>query len=101
MPVASPVRMIAIGLAALNLAGIAWLGWFMASTLIYDGVMVLELTLCVVATATLAGVTWAGWRLHRRGRSGAGITLLALGAMPVAAALGFLLYLEANPIDWR
>lgn len=48
--------------------------------------------------AVLVMLTLGGLALNRRGRTGAAITLLAIGTLPIVAAAG---YLEANPIDWR
>lgn len=90
-----------IVLAAINVAGIAGLGWFAAHMLIYDGMMAIELSMCAGLMALLAAITAGGVALRRRGRGGATIVLLALAAVPTIAAFGFLLYLDSHPIDWR
>ncbi len=69
--------------------------------LIHDGVMIPEISGCVVLMAILAGFTAGGLALRRRGKTTAAIVLLAVGAVPVILAYGFLLYLTVNPIDWR
>lgn len=100
-PPASPTRIAAYGLAGLNLLGIVALAWFVGYLLYYDGVMQFELSLCAAAAAFLAATMGGGLYLERRGYPRAGIVVLAIGALPVLAATGFILYLQANPIDWK
>lgn len=88
-------------LSAINGAGMLGLGWFAAQMVTYDGVMVLEVSISAGLIAIMAALTVGGLVLARRGRSGAAIALLAVAALPTLAAFGFLIYLEANPIDWR
>ena len=89
------------GLAALNIAGILGLGWLVLEMLIHDGVMVLEILSCVVAMALLAGTTAGALALERRGRKRIAIALSGVTALPAILVYGFLVYLDANPIDWR
>lgn len=88
-------------LAAANIAGALGLLWFVAQTLHYDGVMMLELLLSAAAIAVLAGITAGGLTLDRHGKAVAAHGLLAITAVPTFATFGFLFYLDANPIDWR
>ena len=88
-------------LASMNVVGIIGLGWFAAEMLIYDGVMVIELLMCAGLMAVLAAITAGGFTLERRGMTRAAIVLLAVAAVPTIVVFGFLLYLHANPIDWR
>ena len=89
------------GFAAVNIAGILGLGWFVVEMLIHDGVMVLEIVSCVVAMSLLAGSTAGALALARRGRTKAAVILSGVTALPAIFVYGFLVYLEANPIDWR
>lgn len=89
------------GLVAVNSAGVLGLGWFVVEILIHDGVMVLEVLSCVVAMSLLAGSTVGALLLKRRGRKTTAIILSGVTALPAIFVYGFLVYLEANPIDWR
>jgi apolipoprotein N-acyltransferase len=89
------------GLAAVNIASILGLGWFALEMLIHDGVMVLEILSCVVAMSLLAGSTAGALALQRRGRKKMAIILSGVTALPAVFVYGFLVYLDANPIDWR
>ena len=89
------------GLASLNLAGLLGLLWATATMLHYDGVMPLELSLCLVPAALLAIIVRYGFALARRGRITPAFGLLAIGAVPVMLAVGFLLWLESHPVDMR
>ena len=89
------------GLAAVNIAGVLGLAWFVVEMLIHDGVMVLEILSCVVAMSLLAGTTAGALALKRRGRKKTAIILSGVTALPAIFVYGFLVYLELNPIDWR
>ena len=69
--------------------------------LFYDGVMVVELAICAALISVLALTTGGALALRRRGKTGSAVALLAVTALPTLAAFGFLIYLDANPIDWR
>lgn len=97
----SPAQIAVAVLAAIDAAAIVGLVWFAAKMLGDESVMVVEVSVCAGLAAVLAGLIWGGMALHRRGRTGAAIAVLAVGAVPTLAVIGFLLYLEANPIDWR
>jgi hypothetical protein len=92
---------IVAGLVAVNIAGVLGLGWFVIEMLIHDGVMVLEMLSCVVAMSLLAGTTAGALVLERRGRKKTAVILSGVTALPAIFAYGFLVYLDANPIDWR
>ena len=92
---------IVTGFAAINIAGLLALLWAIATMLYYDGVMLVELSLCLVPAALLAVIVRAGFALARGGRIRPAIGLLALGAVPVMLIVGFLLWLESHPIDMR
>jgi TRAP-type C4-dicarboxylate transport system permease small subunit len=92
---------IVAGLVAVNIAGVLGLGWFVVEMLIHDGVMVLEILSCVVAMSLLAGTTAGALALKRRGRNKTAIILSGVTALPAIFVYGFLVYLNANPIDWR
>lgn len=94
-------RFVVAALASINIAGFLGLAWFAYKVVFHDGVMWVELAICAVPMAVLALTTWGGLALRRRGHSGAAVALLAVTALPTLAALGFLLYLDSNPIDWR
>ena len=89
------------GLAAVNIAGVIGVGWTVAVMLFYDGLMIVELSICAGLMVVLAAITVSAFALRRRGRIGAAVALLAIGALPTIAVYGFLLYLVSNPIDWR
>ncbi|MDO8976263.1 hypothetical protein [Reyranella sp.] len=89
------------GLAAVNIAGVLGLAWFVVEMLIHDGVMVLEMLSCVVAMSLLAVTTAGALLLKRRGRKKTAIILSGVTALPAIFVYGFLVYLDANPIDWR
>ena len=89
------------GLVAVNIAGVLGLGWFVVEMLIHDGVMVLEILSSVVAMSLLAGTTVGALALKRRGRNKTAIILSGVTALPAIFVYGFLVYLNANPIDWR
>jgi cytochrome bd-type quinol oxidase subunit 2 len=89
------------GLAAVNIAGVLGLAWFVVEMLIHDGVMVLEMLSCVVAMSLLAVTTSGALLLKRRGRKKTAIILSGVTALPAIFVYGFLVYLELNPIDWR
>jgi len=89
------------GLAAVNIAGVLGLGWFVVEMLIHDGVMVLEILSCVVAMSLLAGTAAGALALKRRGRTKAAVGLSGITALPTIFVYGFLVYLNLNPIDWR
>jgi apolipoprotein N-acyltransferase len=89
------------GLAAVNIAGVLGLAWFVVEMLIHDGVMVLEMLSCVVAMSLLAVTTSGALLLKRRGRKKTAIILSGVTALPAIFVYGFLVYLDANPIDWR
>lgn len=89
------------GLAAVNIAGVLGLGWFVIEMLIHDGVMVLEMLSCVVAMSLLAGTAAGALALNRRGKTTAAVVLSGVTALPTVFVYGFLVYLDANPIDWR
>lgn len=95
------MRIGAAALASMNIAGVLGLGWFAIKTLRNDGVMVVELSICAGLMAVLAAITAGGFALERRGKSRGAVALLAVAALPTIAVFGFLLYLDANPIDWR
>ena len=97
----APVEIVAAALASMNIAGVLGLGWFVAEMLLDDGVMVVELSICAGLMAVLAAITAGGFALERRGKSGAAVALFAIAAVPTIAVLGFLLYLDGHPIDWR
>jgi len=88
-------------LAAVNIAGVLGLGWAAAVMLFYDGVMIVELSICAGLMAVLAALTGSAFALGRRGRIGGAVALMAAGALPTIAVYGLLLYLDFNPIDWR
>lgn len=88
-------------LASINIAGVVGLVWFAAGMLTHDGVMVIELSICAGLIAILVSLTACGVLLGRRGMSGGGLTLLAVGGLPTLFVYAFLLYLDFNPIDWR
>ncbi len=88
-------------LAAANIAGALGLLWYVVQTLRYDGVMILELLLSAAPVAVQTGITAGGLALDRYGKTVAAFSLLATAAVPTLATFGFLLYLDANPIDWR
>lgn len=92
---------IVAGLVAVNIAGVLGLGWFVVEMLIHDGVMVLEILSSVVAMSLLAGTTVGALALKRRGRNKTAIILSGVTALPAIFVYGFLVYLNANPIDWR
>ena len=92
---------IVAGLVAVNIAGVLGLGWFVVEMLIHDGVMVLEMLICVVGMSLLAGTTVGALLLKRRGREKTAIVLSGVTALPAIFVYGFLVYLNANPIDWR
>lgn len=94
-------RIAVFSLAAINIAGALGLAWFVVEMLRYDGVMVFELSLCAGLIAAIALVTVGGLKLQRAGKTAAAIALLAVAAVPTTAAIAFLVYLNANPIDWR
>lgn len=94
-------EIVVAALASINIAGVIALGWFVVEMLTYDGVMIPEISGCVVLMALLAGFTAGGLALRRRGKTTAAIVLLAVGAVPMILTYGFLLYLTLNPIDWR
>lgn len=89
------------GFAAVNIAGILGLGWFVLEMLIHDGVMALEILSCVVAMLLLAGATASALALKHRGAKKTAIILAGVTALPTIFVYGFLVYLDANPIDWR
>ncbi len=89
------------GLAAVNITGVIGLGWTVAVVLFYDGMMIVELSICAGVMAVLAAITGGAFALRRSGRIGATIGLLGLSALPTIAVYGFLLYLVSHPIDWR
>jgi len=89
------------GLAAVNIAGVLGLGWFVVEMLIHDGVMVLEISSCVVAMSLLAGTTAGALALERRSRRKTAVILSGVTALPAIFVYGFLVYLDVNPIDWR
>lgn len=88
-------------LAAVNISGVLGLGWFVVEMLLHDGVMALEILSCVVAMVLLAGTTAGALTLKRRGRKKTAIILSGVTALPTIFVYGFLVYLDANPIDWR
>jgi hypothetical protein len=92
---------IVAGPVAVNIAGVLGLGWFVVEMLIHDGVMVLEMLICVVGMSLLAGTTVGALLLKRRGREKTAIVLSGVTALPAIFVYGFLVYLNANPIDWR
>ena len=94
-------QVVAALLASINIAGVVGLVWFAAGMLANDGVMVIELSICAGLIAILVSLTACGVLLGRRGLSGGGLTLLAVGALPTLFVYGFLVYLDFNPIDWR
>lgn len=94
-------EIVAAGMASINIAGVVGLGWFTAGILNYDGVMVIELSICAGLMALLLLITGGGFALKRRGRTAAALAVLAAGALPTLLVYGFLLYLDNNPIDWR
>ena len=89
------------GLAAINGAGAVGLAWWAATILIYDGVLIEELTICAVLIPLLAAITAGGLALDRRGGSKSAVALLTLAALPIVAIYGLLFYLDAHPIAWR
>jgi len=89
------------GLAAVNIAGVLGLGWFVVEMLIHDGVMVLEILSCVVLISLLAGTTAGALALKHRGKTKAAAILSGVTALPTIFVYGFLVYLDFNPIDWR
>ena len=89
------------GLAAVNISGVLGLGWFVLEMLLHDGVMALEILSCVAAMVLLAGTTAGALALKRRGRKKTAIILAGVTALPTIFVYGFLVYLDANPIDWR
>ncbi|HQS16266.1 hypothetical protein [Reyranella sp.] len=98
----APTKIVTSAMAAINVAGTLGLGWFVVEILTHDGVvMVVELSACASLMALLAALTGGGLVLARRGRIRTGMALLAVGALPAVFVYGFLVYLDANPIDWR
>jgi hypothetical protein len=96
-----PMRILLTIAISITIAGMFGLGWLATGMLAYDGVMVMELSICAALMALLAAITTGGLALDRRGRTKAAIALLSVGAIPTLAVYGFLVYLEFNPIDWR
>ena len=94
-------QVVAALLASINIAGVVGLVWFAAGMLANDGVMVVELSICAGLIAILFSLTACGVLLGRRGMSGGGLTLLAVGSLPTLFVYAFLVYLDFNPIDWR
>lgn len=94
-------QVVAALLASINIAGVVGLVWFAAGMLTHDGVMVIELSICAGLIAILVSLTACGVLLGRRGMSGGGLTLLAVGSLPTLFVYAFLVYLDFNPIDWR
>jgi len=94
-------QVVAALLASINIAGVVGLVWFAAGMLTHDGVMVIELSICAGLIAILVSLTACGVLLARRGMSGGGLTLLAVGSLPTLFVYAFLVYLDFNPIDWR
>ncbi|WP_439613173.1 hypothetical protein [Reyranella sp.] len=94
-------QVVAALLASINIAGVVGLVWFAAGMLTHDGVMVIELSICAGLIAILVSLTACGVLLGRRGMSGGGLTLLAIGSLPTLFVYAFLVYLDFNPIDWR
>ena len=101
VPRRNATDIIVAGLVAVNIAGVLGLGWFVVEMLIHDGVMVLEILSCVVAMSLLAGTTAGALALKRRGRKKTAVILSGITALPAIFVYGFLVYLNANPIDWR
>ena len=97
----APMEIVAAASASMNIAGVLGLGWFAIKTLLQDGVMVVELSICAGLMAVLAAITAGGFALKRRGKFGGAVALLAVAALPTIAVFGFLLYLNRHPIDWR
>ena len=97
----APMEIVVAASASTNIAGVLGLGWFAIKTLLQDGVMVVELSICAGLMAVLAAITAGGFALKRRSKSGGAVALLAVAALPTIAVFGFLLYLDRHPIDWR
>lgn len=98
---AKVTKIIIAALASVNISGIFGLGWFAVTLLVYDGVMFMEHTICAVLITVLALITAGAFSLSQRGRIGAAVALLAVAALSVIAAYGFLIYLDIHPIDMR
>ena len=89
------------GLLSVNIAGMLGLVWFVASILVYDGVMIVELGICAVLIAVLALTTGGALALKHRRKTTAAAALLSVAALPTIAVYAFLLYLGIHPIDMR
>lgn len=97
-----PTKVATCAMAAIIVSSTLGLGWFVVEILTHDGVvMVVELSACASLMAILAVLTGGGLALTRRGKTRTGMALLAVGALPAIFVYGFLVYLDANPIDWR
>lgn len=98
----TPTKVITSAMAAINVAGTLGLAWFVVENLLHEGVvMVVELSACASLMALLTVFTGGGLALTRRSNTKTGMALLAAGALPAIFVYGFLVYLDANPIDWR
>jgi hypothetical protein len=89
------------GMLSVNVAAMLGFGWWIASILIHDGVMIVELGICAALIAVLALVTGRALALKRRGKLTLAAGLLAVAALPSIAIYLFLLYLDSNPINMR
>jgi hypothetical protein len=92
---------IVASLTSINIAGALGLAWFATVMLFYDGIMIIELGICVGLMVALAITTTCGFMLSRHGRERAALALLALAAVPTILVYAFLIYLDGHPIDMR
>lgn len=97
----NPAKMTAAAFSSINIAGAFGLAWLAARMLRHDGVMPVELSITAGLLLILILITAFGMALERRGRMTAALILLGSTAGPTLAAIGFLFYLDANPIDMR
>ena len=95
------VDVIIAGLAAINSSGLFGLGWFALVLVVNDGMMFVELSICAALFTFLALFTGSGVALANSGKVRTAIALLSVSALPTFVAFGFLIYLDAYPIDWR
>lgn len=97
----NPAKMTIAALSSVNIAGAFGLAWFATRMLRHDGVMPIELSITVGLALILAAITAYGMVLERCRRITSALIVLFATAGPTLIAIGFLFYLDANPIDMR
>lgn len=97
----NPAKLTVAAFSSVNISGAFGLAWLATRMLRHDGAMPIELSITAGLALVLISITACGMALERQGKMTAALILLGIAAGPTLAAMGFLFYLDAHPIDMR